>query len=152
MASKPTKSMEETISLAILLIGVLVVGILMVFIVRVQRGLVGVILAVAAALLLLYWMRELRKTVKEEWLPGAPSSKAEWTYDLVDRGAEIAVIAEVPGPEDQIAVKIIDQTLEIKGGHNFYRQIKLPEDLEGAETTYHNGVLQVILKRKQRLT
>ncbi|MEM3736740.1 MAG: Hsp20/alpha crystallin family protein [Candidatus Bathyarchaeia archaeon] len=151
MKRKPLGTIEETISLAVLVIGLLVIGILLAFIVRFQRGLLGVILAVAAALLLFYWLRELRKTAKKEWLPEAPPSKAEWTYDLVDRGAEIAVIAEVPGPEEQISINIINRTLEIRGGGNFYRQIKLPEEVGEAETTYHNGVLQVILKRKQKL-
>jgi len=146
---KPNGTVEETASLTILVIGVLVIGILLVFMIRIQRGLLGVILAGVATALLLYWLREIRRTVKKEWLGETPPSKSEWTYDLVDRGAEIAVIAEVPGPEDQISVKIVDHSLEIRGGENFFQQVKLPKDVEAPETTYNNGVLQVILKRKQ---
>ncbi|WP_309492539.1 Hsp20/alpha crystallin family protein [Candidatus Hecatella orcuttiae] len=139
---------EDLISAAILLLGLIVIGFLLILIIRVQRGLLGIVLAGLAVFLLVYWLRELRKTVKEEWLAVPVQQQVEWAYDLIDRDSELILVAEVPGPEDQVKVKLEGRVLEIAGGHGFHKRVKLPRNVEKPETTYNYGVLEVRLKKK----
>lgn len=139
---------EELVSTVILVIGLIVIGFLLLLIIRVQRGLLGIVLASLAAFLLVYWLKEVRKTIREEWLTVTPPKQEEWAYDLLDRGSDLILVAEVPGPADQVKVKLEGRRLQIIGGRNFRKQVKLPQDVEKPEITYNYGVLEVRLEKK----
>lgn len=138
----------DEISLAITILGLIVIGLILMLLIRIQRGLLGFILAVLAMALLIYWLREVRKKVKEELLPTVPPSKTEWVYDIIDHVAEVTVVAEVPGPESEVKANLMNHNLEISGGQSFRKLVSLPEEVEIVETTYLHGILQVKLKKK----
>ncbi|WP_221289541.1 archaeal heat shock protein Hsp20 [Stygiolobus caldivivus] len=75
--------------------------------------------------------------------------------DVIEKGDEIRVIAEVPGVDkNSIKVKITNggKTLIIRAEGNdrkYYKEIDLPAQVDenSAKATYNNGVLQVVLKK-----
>ena len=101
---------------AITILSLLVIGIIVTRLIRVQRGLLGFILAALTIVLVLYWMKELRGTVKEELLKVTRPSKAKRIYDIVNHGSEVEVVAEVPGPESEVKASLVDHNMEILGG------------------------------------
>ena len=141
------QQLPELMSTAVLIIGLIVIGLILILIIRIQRGLLGVILAALAAVLLVYWLREVRKSVKKELLPSVPSKPAEWTYDILQQDNKMTLVAEVPGPESQVKVILDERALNSYGGQGFFKKIDLSEDVEIEDTAYQNGVLQVRLKK-----
>ncbi len=148
MRGKPRNEAPSTIMLAVLIIGVIIIGVILMLLVRVQRGLLGIILAALASGLLIYWLREVRGIVKQEFSSsGVTRSKPEWNYDLMEMKDEVTLVADVPGPEEEIKVQLEGEKLEIRGGNNFFKTVKLPKILNILNTNYLNGVLEVKLKR-----
>jgi len=143
------KPFEEMLSFALLIIGIVVIGVILILIVRVQRGWLGVILAGLAAVLLAYWLKETRKTIREELAPTSYIKSKKWIHEVIDAEAEVTVVAEVPGPEEKVKVKLMGNTLEISGGHNYEKIIELPGRAEIVKTTYVNNVLNVRLRKLQ---
>jgi len=148
MRTQPESQTLETLSLAIMLLGVIVIGMILFLFVRLQRGLLGFVLAAFAVILLVYWLKEVRGAVRKELSEEVPPSKAKWVYDLIEKGEGFILVTEVPGPESQIEVKLVGRILEIVGGCSFQKQVKIPKEVEISETTYRNGILQVKLKKK----
>jgi len=146
---RPKDRTIDSTSFAILIIGIVIIGIILMLIIRVQRGLLGVILGGVAAFLLVYWLIEIRRTMRDEWSPISKPKPSAWTYDLLKQGSKITFVAEVPGPESEVRTRLTGNILEVMGGQNFYKQIRLPSEAEEAKTTYHNGVIEVRMKSKQ---
>lgn len=142
------KDMTDTISLIVIIIGLIAIGIIAILLIRFQRGLLGFILTALAVALLIFWLKEIQKTIKEELAIVKPPPETKWIYDIIDHGTEITIIAEVPGPENKVKVSLINHNLEILGGQGFRKLVKLSEEVEIMETIYRNGILQVKLKRK----
>ncbi|MFH1328579.1 MAG: hypothetical protein ABIH76_07060 [Candidatus Bathyarchaeota archaeon] len=148
MSKNRGKLPADTASFAILAIGIIFITIVLTLIVRVQRGLLGIILAGLAVVLLVYWLREIRKTVNKEWLGAEPPSKSQdWAYDIIDGKDDLTVVAEVPGPEDQVKVDLTGQTLEVKGGQNFKKTMKIPKNAGIIKVSYVNRVLNIKLRK-----
>lgn len=137
---------SDIISIAVLIIGVVVVGIILTLLVRLQRGLLGIIPGALAVTLLVYWLREFRRMARKELLP-RNIPKKQWTYELVEGGEEITLVAEVPGPEESVDAKVYERRLKIKGGNNFEKEVALPINSEILQTSYVNGVLHVRLRK-----
>lgn len=140
-----TIDVGNTMSLILLIIGILVIGTIMLLMIRTQRGLLGLVLAGLTAALVVYWLREGRKTVMKELK--AKGEVEPWTYDIIEEGEEGRLVAKVPGPEGRVKVKASGQALEIKGGNNFRQIVSLARRIEILGTTYINGVLQVKFKK-----
>jgi len=138
--------LTEVISVAVLIIGVVVVGVIIVLLVRIQRGLLGIVIGGVAAALLVYWLREFRKMATKELFPRSLPKK-EWTYELLEDSEEMTFVAEVPGPEENVSVKVHEHSLTIKGGNNFEKKVTLPTNSEAVQTSYVNGVLNVKLRK-----
>ena len=145
---QPKDRANESASFAILIVGIVAIGIILILLIRIQRGLLGIILAVVAAFLLAYWLREIRRTMKDEWIPISKPKPSAWTYDLLKRGSEITFVAEVPGPESEVTTRLTGNILEVMSGQNFYKRISLPSEMEETKMTYRNGVLEVRMKSK----
>lgn len=137
---------DDTISLVILAVGVVAVGIIIAFFVRMQRGLLGIILGALAVGLLVYWLREMRKVVREE-RARVVHRQSRWAYDLIDDKEEMTVIADVPGPADKVRIKADYKILRIWGGDNFEKSLTLPDPVAIVNFTYVNGVLNIRLKK-----
>ena len=131
-------SLAEVFNYTILVGGMLVIAVVLALLVRVQRGLLGIVLAAVAVGLLVYWISELRKTVKKEFhVPTA----VEWSPDILYEGDEIIVVGVVPGPERKVKAEFRDGILEVQGGQRFREFVRLGKHLRIQETKYVNRVL-----------
>ena len=89
----------------------------------------------------------MAKTTKPKFTVQETESK-NWVYDLIKGDEETVFVAEVPGPEDKIMVRLIEGTLYIKGTHGFSKEIPI----EGSQTMqitdfkYRNGVLTLRIR------
>ena len=137
---------EEMYGLALLVISILVISAALMVIIRIQRGLLGFVLAGVTVLLIAYWLNEIRKTIRSEMTPSIAKSK-KWVYDIIDGRDGITFVAEVPGPEDQIRVELKERTLRIRGGQEFVKEVKLPRLAEIVESSYINGILNIRLRK-----
>ncbi|MFQ5970012.1 MAG: Hsp20/alpha crystallin family protein [Nitrososphaerales archaeon] len=122
-----------------------------VLVIRMQQGYVGFILLAIASGLMIYWVRELKKMARTEETRAMPKEVEQktWVYDLIKANGEVVFVAEVPGPEDQVTVRLINGILYIRGGQNFARdvQLEVTEDMGIAEFRYRNGVLTLKIRR-----
>jgi len=130
----------------VFVLGMLMIGILLIFIIRVQRGLLGLILGGLAAGLMIYWMREVRGVIRKELGP-QQVVRREWTYDMLKDRDTVRIIADVPGPAETVRVELDDGSLKIFGGQGFRKKVSVPRGLTVAEMSYLNGILNVKLSR-----
>ncbi|MFQ5940202.1 MAG: Hsp20/alpha crystallin family protein [Nitrososphaerales archaeon] len=141
------KSLEFVIPLLVLLF----LGVMYVMVIRTEHSYAGFILLAIASLLMIYWVRELKTMARTEEPRMAPKSVEEktWVYDLIKGDQELVFVAEVPGPEDQVTVRLINGILHIRGGQDFARdvQLEVTEDMGIAEFRYRNGVLTLKIRK-----
>jgi HSP20 family molecular chaperone IbpA len=89
----------------------------------------------------------------EERMPAlwnSPDQK-DWIYDLIkNSNDEVIFVAEVPGPEDQINIRLSNGLLRINGGQNFTRDvpIEITEEMDISDYKYRNGVLTIKIQKK----
>ncbi len=87
-----------------------------------------------------------KKGVREEREP---------LVDVIEEKQHIKVIAELPGiSKEQINLKVGEENLEIKVENperKYYKSVKLPASVKSmsAKASYKNGVLEIILERKE---
>ncbi|MGH9878640.1 MAG: Hsp20/alpha crystallin family protein [Nitrososphaerales archaeon] len=133
------------------LLALLFLGVMYVLVIRMKQGYVGFILLAAASLLMIYWVRELKKMTRTEEPREMPKQveQKSWVYDLIKGNEELVFVAEVPGPEDEVNVRLINGILHLRGGQNFARDVQLDvtEDMGIAEFKYKNGVLTLKIRR-----
>jgi HSP20 family molecular chaperone IbpA len=132
------------------LLGLLFLGIMYVLIARINQGYSGFILLSGAAVVLLYWVRELKRSVKEEdpSVIGREIDTKDWVYDLITNKDEMVFVAEVPGPEEQIDVTLTGGSLHVKSGQNFDKTIPLDraEQMNISDFRYRNGILTLKIR------
>jgi HSP20 family molecular chaperone IbpA len=132
------------------LLALLFVGVMFVLFSRSQGG-IGFLFLVGASGLMIYWVREIRNMsrTEDQRLMMADSDQKDWVYDLIRNEGETVFVAEVPGPEDQIKVKLIEGYLRIRGGQNFTRDVplELTQDMSISDSKYRNGVLTVRIQK-----
>ena len=126
------------------------IGIILVVFARSQEG-AGFIFLAGASGLMVYWVREARLMAKSEERATTKEmeQKNDWIYDLIKNNDEMVFVAEVPGPEEQINVRLINGVLRIKGGQNFSKDIplELAKDMDISDYKYRNGVLTIKIQR-----
>jgi len=73
----------------------------------------------------------------------------DWIYDLIKNNNEMVFVAEVPGPEDQIDIRLIEGLLRIKGGQNFSKDVplELTQEMGISDYKYRNGVLTIKIQK-----
>ena len=76
-----------------------------------------------------------------------------WVYDLIKGDNETVFVAEVPGPEDKIAVRLIDGILYIRGSQGFSKEVHIEgsKEMEIGDFKYRNGVLTLRIKTSEAL-
>ena len=112
---------------------------------RSDNGFVGLILIGADLITIVYWTVVIKKMV----LTGQPKftsreqESKNWVYDLIKGEQETVFVAEVPGPEDKIMVRLIDGILYVRGSHGFSKEVPIDgsNQMEIADFKYRNGVL-----------
>lgn len=128
------------------IVGIVLVAVLLILVFKLKGGILGIVLGVIAVVALIYWLREIKKIFAQEktYSPG----EAEWFYDLINEEEGVTtLIAKVPGPAEEVKVKLIDDTLEIKGSGDFTRRVQVPAGARLQDKSYANGVLHVKLQR-----
>lgn len=148
---KGAYSNEKSVGFVIPIIVILFLGIIYVMTQRADSGYVSFILIGAAAVTMFYWVRVLTKmTVSQQprYTPREQETK-NWVYDLIKGEGEFVFVAEVPGPEDKIMVRLIDGILYLRGGGNFSKEIPIEgsNDMQISDFKYRNGVLTLRIKR-----
>ena len=131
----------------VILVSLIVVGIIVIFLARFQRGIIGVVLSIVSAVLLIYWVRELKKNVTTTFGQQVSSAPKDPLVDIIKRADGLTVVLEVPGPEDKVKARLKNDALEITGGQNFKKTIDLDLQASIESTTYVNGVLTVKLSK-----
>ena len=118
---------------------------------RSGSGFVSFILIGAAAVTMIYWVRVLKKMAVDQ-KPKYTAREQEtknWVYDLIKGEGEFVFVAEVPGPEDKIMVRLIDGILYIRGSGGFSKEVPIEgsNEMQIHDFKYRNGVLTLRIKR-----
>ena len=112
---------------------------------RADNSFVGFILIGAALITIVYWTVVIKKmliTGKPKFTAREQESK-NWVYDLIKGDQETVFVAEVPGPEDKIMVRLIDGVLYVRGSQGFSKEVPIEGSgmMQIADFKYRNGVL-----------
>jgi len=118
---------------------------------RADSGFVSFILIGGAALTMFYWVRVLKKMTKDQkprYIQTREQETKNWVYDLIKGEGEFVFVAEVPGPEDKIAVRLVDGILYIRGTVGFSKEVPIEgaNDMQIFDFKYRNGVLTLRIK------
>ena len=130
---------------------ILFLGIIYVMSQRTGMGFVSFILIGAAAFTMIYWVKVLKKMAKDQ-KPKYRAREQEtksWVYDLIKGDEEIVFVAEVPGPEDKVMVRLIDGILYLRGSGGFSKEVPIEgsNDMQIYDFKYRNGVLTLRIKK-----
>ncbi len=139
-------SASRSVGFVIPLLALIFVAVLFVLAARAQQSGASFILVSVAAGLVIYWVRELYKMSQPGEQKMVPESeRRDWVYDLIKNDKETVFVAEVPGPEDQINVRLTSGVLRITGGQNFTKDVQLGFSTEMgiSDYKYRNGVLTI---------
>lgn len=151
MASYKAYSNEQSINFVIPIMLVLFLGIIYIMSLRTGQGSVSFILVGIAALTMIYWgftLKKMTKTDKPKYTVRDQETK-NWVYDLIKGEDEIVFVAEVPGPDDKITVRLIDGVLYIRGSGNFAKEVPIQgsNDMQIFDFKYRNGVLTLRIRK-----
>ena len=136
---------EEASKLILGILAILLLLILFSLMLRLGRGILGLILIGIIVLLGLYWFKEVRKALKT-YRP-----KIEYPLELVEDGDLLILTAQVPGPEEEVSVKILGRKLLIRGGRGFKKTVKLPYPVRILKRSYVNGILHLQFIKEQKV-
>lgn len=147
---KGAYSNEQSLNFIIPVMIILFLGIIYMMTQRGGSGFVSFILIGVAAVTMFYWVRVLKKMTKD-YKPIYTAREQEtknWVYDLIKGESEFVFVAEVPGPEDKIAVRLIDGTLYLRGPAGFSKEIEIEgsNNMQIFDFKYRNGVLTLRIK------
>lgn len=148
---KGAYSNDQSLNFIIPIIVILFLGIIYIMTQRADTGFVSFILIGAAALTMFYWVRVIKKMTKDQKPSYSQVREQEtknWVYDLIKGEEELVFVAEVPGPEDKIAVRLVDGILYIRGTGGFSKEIPIEgvKEMQIFDFKYRNGVLTLRIK------
>ena len=106
---------------------------------------VNFILIGVATITTIYWVRVLKKmlkNIKPKYSPRETEAK-NWVYDLIKGENQFVFVAEVPGPDDKIMVRLIDGMLYVRGSGGFSKEVQIEGSIQMqiSDFKYRNGVL-----------
>ena len=152
MASyKKRYSNDKSLDFIIPLMVLLFLGVVYIMSLRATQGYVSFILIGVAGIVMIYWVRVLKNMTKntQPQYTAKESDTKNWVYDLIKGENEIVFVAEVPGPEDVVSVRLIDGILYIRGAGRFSKEIpiEVTPDMGIHDFKYRNGVLTLRIKK-----
>jgi HSP20 family protein len=152
---KSRYSNDKSFDFIIPLMVLLFLGVVYMLSLRSQEGYVSFILIGIAGAIMIYWVRVLKKMTSEnvpQYTPKEVDTK-NWVYDLIKGEKEIIFVAEVPGPEDQVTVRLIDKILYVRGSGHFSKEVPIETtpDMGIHDFKYRNGVLTLRIKKLETL-
>jgi len=148
---KGAYSNEQSLNFVIPIIVILFLGMIYIMTQRYDSGFTSFILIGAAALTMIYWVKVLKKMTKDQkplYSKMREQDTKNWVYDLIKGEEEFVFVAEVPGPEDKIAVRLVDGMLYIRGTGGFSKEIPIEgvKEMQIFDFKYRNGVLTLRIK------
>lgn len=152
MASyKGAYSNDQSLNLVIPIIIIIFLGLIYLMTQRTDAGFVSFILIGAASITMFYWVKVLKKMTKDQkplYTQAREQETKNWVYDLIKGEEEFVFVAEVPGPEDKIAVRLVDGILYIRGTSGFSKEIPIEgvKEMQIFDFKYRNGVLTLRIK------
>ena len=141
----PTRPTDKLLNYVIPIIILIFFGLIYAVSSRADNSFVGFILIGAALITIVYWTVVIKKmliTGKPKFTAREQESK-NWVYDLIKGDQETVFVAEVPGPEDKIMVRLIDEILYVRGSQGFSKEVPIEgsSTMQIADFKYRNGVL-----------
>jgi hypothetical protein len=148
---KKSYSNEQSINFIIPIMIILFLGIVYMSSLRYGNGSVSFILVGISAAIMIYWgfaIKKMTKTDKPKYTARDTESK-NWVYDLIKGENEVVFVAEVPGPDDKIIVRLIEGVLYIRGSGNFSKEVPIEgaAEMQIHDFKYRNGVLTLRIKK-----
>ena len=136
---------QKSLNFVIPIILLLGVGVIYVMSQKADTSFANFVLIGGAAITIIYWVHILKKLVVEN-KPKYTAKEAEaknWVYDLIRGDNELVFVAEVPGPDDKIMVRLIDGILYVRGSGGFSKEIPIEgsQEMKITDFKYRNGVL-----------
>jgi len=149
---KKTYSNQQSLNFVIPIIVILFLGIIYTMTQRADSGYVSFILIGGAAITMIYWIKIIKKMANDQKPVTYEQSKEQetknWVYDLIKGEGEFVFVAEVPGPEDKISVRLIDGILYVRGTNGFSKEVPIEgvNEMQIQDFKYRNGVLTLRIK------
>ena len=136
---------ENSLNFIIPIVVLLAIGIIYVMSLKTDSSFANFILIGVAAITTIYWVHILKKMTKDQ-KPHfkAPEAEAKnWVYDLIKGDNQFVFVAEVPGPDDKIMVRLIDGILYVRGSGGFSKEVVIEgsNEMQISDFKYRNGVL-----------
>ena len=136
---------QKSLNFIIPIILLLGIGVIYVMSQKADTSFANFILIGGAAITIIYWVKVLKKLAVEN-KPKYTAKEAEaknWVYDLIRGDNELVFVAEVPGPDDKIMVRLIDGVLYIRGSGGFSKEVPIEgsQEMKITDFKYRNGVL-----------
>ena len=136
---------QKSLNFVIPIILLLGIGVVYVMSQKADTSFANFILIGGAAITIIYWVHILKKLVVEN-KPKYTAKEAEaknWVYDLIRGDNELVFVAEVPGPDDKIMVRLIDGILYVRGSGGFSKEVPIEgsQEMKITDFKYRNGVL-----------
>jgi HSP20 family molecular chaperone IbpA len=124
---------------------ILFLGIVYIMSLRYGYGSVSFILTGIASATMIYWgfvIKKMTKTEKPKYTARETESK-NWVYDVIKGENEIVFVAEVPGPDDKIMVRLVEGVLYIRAAGGFSKEVPVDgaSGMQISDFKYRNGVL-----------
>ena len=144
-SSTSPQTLEKSLNFAIPIVVLLCIGVVYMMSQRAEVFSVNFILIGVATITTIYWVRVLKKMLKNI-KPKYAARDAEvknWVYDLIKGENQFVFVAEVPGPDDKIMVRLIEGILYIKGTGGFSKEVVIENsnEMQISDFKYRNGVL-----------
>ena len=136
---------EKSLNFVVPIIVLLFIGVIYIMTQRADGSFVNFILVGVATITTIYWVHIIKKMLKNV-KPKYTAREAEaknWVYDLIKGDNQFVFVAEVPGPDDKIMVRLIDGILYIRGSGGFSKEVAIEgsNGMKISDFKYRNGVL-----------
>ena len=136
---------EKSLNFVIPIVVLVFIGIVYLMSQKADGSFVAFILIGVATITTIYWVRVIKKmlkNIKPKYSPRETEAK-NWVYDLIKGENQFVFVAEVPGPDDKIMVRLIDGMLYVRGSGGFSKEVQIEGSIQMQITDfkYRNGVL-----------
>ena len=136
---------EKSLNFVVPIIILLFIGVIYIMTQRADGSFVNFILVGVATITTIYWVHIIKKMLKNV-KPKYTAREAEaknWVYDLIKGDNQFVFVAEVPGPDDKIMVRLIDGILYVRGSGGFSKEVQIEgsNNMQITDFKYRNGVL-----------
>tara|TARA_Y100001949_G_scaffold65672_1_gene55584 strand:+ start:2992 stop:3429 length:438 start_codon:yes stop_codon:yes gene_type:complete len=138
-------SNEKSLNFVIPIVVLLFIGVIYLVAQKADSSSISFFLIGVGAITTIYWVRVIKKMTMEQKpkFTARESEAKNWVYDLIKGEKEFVFVAEVPGPDDKIMVRLIDSVLYVRGSGGFSKEITIEGSVQMqiSDFKYRNGVL-----------